>query len=162
MNNSIEQYQNKPGARDWLLFVNRFILGGIFVFAGLAKMGNPGHFSDSMSGFKLLHSSILLEVGMFILWLEAVAGVLLVAGAMSRASAVLLTSLLIMFLGVLSISLIRGLDIDCSCFAGLLPSKLEKLGPFAIIKVIVLGIPGILAFRFGPGRFSIDYLMEKQ
>jgi len=162
MSNTIEQYHNRPGARDWLLFLNRFVLGGIFVFASLAKMGDPVHFSDAMSGFKLLHSSILLEVGLFILWLEALSGLLLVGGVMSRASALILTGMLVMFLGALSISMLRGLEIDCGCFAGMLPSNLEKLGPFAIIKVIVLGILGVFAIRYGPGRFSIDKLMQKQ
>lgn len=140
------------GHGAWMLCLARLALGGIFLTAALAKARDPLAFSHAIGGFKLLHESILLSVGLIMIWIELLCGALLVAGLWPRAAAGLCTGLLTLFLGAILSGLARGLNADCGCFGGLLP---EGLGALAVLRTLILLAIALTVTLRGGGRLTL-------
>lgn len=104
-----------PWPSPWPLRLIRFGLGMVFVYAGLSKLLDPRAFARTLSGYDLIPDSILLvaAIGLPILELMAGIGVLLAI----RGSLILLSSLLVLFVGVLWYGILKDLNVDCGCFS---------------------------------------------
>lgn len=99
-----------------LKFILRFVVGGLFVYAGLVKIIEPAVFATDVANFRLLPHVLVHLVAITLPWIEVVAGLLLVCGVWPRASALVLTGLMLVFLAGIGQALVRGLDIRCGCF----------------------------------------------
>jgi hypothetical protein len=55
-------------------------------------------------------------VAILLPWVEAVAGLFVLAGIWLREAALVITSMTVLFLGVITSALARGLNIECGCF----------------------------------------------
>jgi len=62
-------------------------------------------------------------------WVELVAGALLVAGIWKRASALVITAMMILFLGAIGWAVAHGYDIRCGCFGTI---EARKVGALAL------------------------------
>ena len=63
---------NRARIVDAVVLLLRLIVGGIFVFAGVSKMGNPTLFAAEIAGFRILPSVViaplaLVLVGLFLI-----------------------------------------------------------------------------------------------
>jgi len=56
-------------------------------------------------------------VALFLPWLEAICGLMLVSGFLVKGSLLIVDSLLVVFLLIFVITIFRGLDISCGCFS---------------------------------------------
>jgi uncharacterized membrane protein YphA (DoxX/SURF4 family) len=101
----------------WLEFVLRGLLGGLFVLASLHKIGDPASFAKIVYGYDLFPGATVNLIAIFLPFLELTAGLALVTGIYPRASAVILSGLLLSFIVVIGINAIRGHVFDCGCFA---------------------------------------------
>ncbi|HEY6871282.1 MAG TPA: MauE/DoxX family redox-associated membrane protein [Geobacteraceae bacterium] len=97
-------------------YVVRLVLGGAFLYAGFVKIGEPSGFAGSIAAYRLLPYFGNYLAAAVLPWLEALCGVLLIAGYRPRAAASLVLVLTLAFMAVLVSALARGLDIDCGCF----------------------------------------------
>lgn len=97
----------------WLI---RIILATAFVFAAIPKIRNPMEFALSVEGFQLISGKSALWVALFLPWLELIAGVGLLTSHIRRGSNLLISVLLLFFIGLHASAWIRGLDISCGCF----------------------------------------------
>ncbi len=112
---------DKIGLGNWLThptiaLAARVILGCIFIFASLDKISHPDLFAEAVYNYQLLPDKAVNLLAIWLPWLELFAGGLLVLGLWVRGSVLVLTGLLVVFLGALGISLARGLEIHCGCF----------------------------------------------
>jgi putative oxidoreductase len=120
----------------------RLIMGGVFLTAGLAKIGDPIRFFSTLLHFQLFPPTIIPFLAVYIPWLELLLGLSLVFGILHRTSGMLLALLNVLFaLAILSLVL-RGIEVDCGCF-GLLADMLQ-LPDTADMKTVVRDI--IFAF----------------
>ncbi len=125
----------------------RFILGGLFIYAGIHKVADPHGFARIVHNYQLLPDTLVTLLAVVMPWLEIMAGLFLVAGIFKRTSALVLSSLLIIFTIAISINLIRGLDFDCGCFSTVVSeSGGDPLG--LLIRDIFLLIPGLVIIFF--------------
>jgi uncharacterized membrane protein YphA (DoxX/SURF4 family) len=125
----------------------RFILGGLFIYAGIHKVADPHGFARIVHNYQLLPDTLVTLLAVVMPWVEIMAGLFLVAGIFKRTSAVVLSSLLIIFTIAISINLIRGLDFDCGCFSTVVgESGGDPLG--LLIRDIFLLVPGFLIILF--------------
>ena len=97
----------------WIL---RWIVGGIFVAAGVLKIIDPGSFAKEIANYRLLPDVFVNFVAITLPWIELLAGSLLLAGIWKKPSALLLAGLLALFLVGISCAVYRHLDIRCGCF----------------------------------------------
>ncbi len=120
-----------------LLLVFRIVLGGLFVYAGAVKVGDPLDFAQDIRNYRLVGQSLSFVAALVLPWLEILAGVFLVAGVGKRGAALVITGLLVFFIVLTLVTMARGLDVDCGCFGSLGRKSgwgvvLEDLGMLAL------------------------------
>lgn len=109
-----------------LLILLRLVLGGLFVYAGVVKALDPLGFAQDIRNYRLVGQSLSFIAAIVLPWLEILAGVALAAGIWKRASALIISGLLVFFILLTLVTIARGLDVECGCFGAL--SRKSGLG----------------------------------
>jgi putative oxidoreductase len=112
----------------------RLALGGIFVAAGVTKIWpvkvktapfavtvasyapDASEFADSVLNYRLPPRELNNLVAITFPWIELLAGGLLMCGTWKRASTLVITVLMVVFLIAIGQAVARGLNISCGCF----------------------------------------------
>lgn len=97
-------------------FVLSIGLGLVFLASSIPKLRDPRRFVLATIEYRILPPGPSRLYARIVPPLELVAALALVGGIAVRASAILVTFLLINFLIALSVNIARGRDIDCHCF----------------------------------------------
>jgi uncharacterized membrane protein YphA (DoxX/SURF4 family) len=69
-----------------LSFIFRIILGGIFLFAGMAKISDPVRFLLTLREFRLFPEISIRFLAVYLPWLEFALGLFLILGFLSAGS----------------------------------------------------------------------------
>ena len=100
-----------------LFWALRLGLGGLLLWAGVAKIGDPGAFAAEIGNYHLL-PALAPTMAVTLPAVEIVLGLALVAGTRPWVRAAALGATLV--LGVFTVAVIsvvaRGIDIECGCF----------------------------------------------
>jgi len=110
--------------------VARLVLGFVFIYASLDKIAHPDLFAEAVYNYQLLPDAAVNLVAIWLPWLELLSGSLLALGLWTRGSILILTGLMLVFLGSLAINLARGLDINCGCFVT------QSADPITIVTIL--------------------------
>jgi len=96
----------------------RLALGGIFIFTGLLKLTEPKEeFIEILHKFDLLPEILVVPFATVLPWVELLSGCLTVLSIWTSVGLVIICGQLLMFIGAISINLLRGVDIaECGCF----------------------------------------------
>ena len=103
---------------DYFHLVVRLIMGVLFLYAGIGKILDPLGFAADLYNYKLLPETLIGLVAVILPWFEALAGAALILGVKAKGGALAISGLLLLFIIVIAISAIRGLDVECGCFSG--------------------------------------------
>jgi putative oxidoreductase len=103
----------------YIILVLRIIVGGVFLWAGVLKIFNPLEFAQGIANYRVSPRLISFFLALVLPWLEVLCGVFLIFGIFRKASAFLVSCLLVGFLVLVFSAILRGLDIDCGCFGSL-------------------------------------------
>lgn len=103
----------------YVLFAFRLIVGGLFIYAGILKIGDPLGFAQSIRNYRLFPQGVCFFTALILPWFEVLAGGFLIVGLFKRTSALLISGLLAFFIVLVAVTMIRGLDVDCGCFGSL-------------------------------------------
>jgi uncharacterized membrane protein YphA (DoxX/SURF4 family) len=148
-----------PTTSRWLgtiAALARALLGGLFLYAATTKVHDLARFAEEVADYQLLPASLVPLVAVALPGIEVAAGVLLLVGAWARAAAFVLTGLLLVFIGGLSQSLLRGIDLRCGCFGG------TDAATWGTVWRDVAMLPlGAIVLWLGPGRFAIRPVRER-
>ena len=128
----------------YLAFALRLCVGGFFLYASMSKIPYPAQFAEATANYRLVPYWLLNPVAVILPWVEFVCGLFLVIGFTSRASAVLIGLLLIMFNTMVLINMYWGAPISCGCY----DTVGEPIGWKKIIENVVLLILTIHVFYF--------------
>lgn len=129
-------------SNKYFLFAARIIIGFVFIYAGAEKISNPESFAISIAAYKLLPIWVINFLAITLPWIELVSGLLLVFGIQVKENTVILLVLLLVFNIAITISLLRGLNIECGCFGNGTQIGLAKLSENFLL--IILSLPLIL------------------
>ena len=102
----------------WLGTAARVLLGVVWAWAAVSKMGDPAASVRAVRAYELLPEWLAKGVGYGLPFLEIGLAILLIAGLATRLAAVLSSALLVVFLGGIISAAARGLQIECGCFGG--------------------------------------------
>jgi len=132
--------------------ISQLLLGGIFIYASLGKIIHVDDFMTVVRNYRIL-PPLLVKITAYVLpWLEFILGILLVLNIYARVSAGVLTLLLLVFIGAILSTLVRGINIDCGCFwQQINKGTVSSSSPdsvFLILRDILFLIPGIIIFFF--------------
>lgn len=103
---------------NWLRRVLALIFGGVFIYAGVMKLRDPGLFLIDIRSFDLLHDPYAAWLALLLPWLEVFAGLAVVTGIGRKGAVLLLNLALVAFFIAIGIAKSRGLSIQCGCFGG--------------------------------------------
>jgi len=99
-----------------IVIIARFIMGGIFLVSGLAKISDPGRFILTLREFRLFPEVVVPFTAVWLPWLEFLLGLCLIVGILQRTSALMLACLNALFAAAIVSVISRGIDVDCGCF----------------------------------------------
>jgi len=102
-----------------ILWVFRFVVGGVFIWAGLLKILDPLKFSQNIANYHVFSRDLSFLIALVLPWLEVLCGILVILGIFRPASSLLLSGLLGVFLILITVTIFRGLDVDCGCFGSM-------------------------------------------
>lgn len=131
----------------WHFF--RLFLAGVFIWAGVAKAIDPTAFVKDVASLQLVPNVLQWPLALYLPMLELVCGIALLLNLHTRGAAAILTALMTIFLAVILVSWLRGLDISCGCFGG---SSAESSYTYLIVRNIALLGVALMVFRFSSIR----------
>jgi putative oxidoreductase len=148
-------------ANPHLSLVSRLMLGGVFLYAGVSKIFDPGGLAASIRSYGLGLPEWFVTLSAYSLpLLEALLGLYLLAGLFTRTCAWTANGLMTLFLLALVQGALRGLEIDCGCFGSASGDEASNLWVDVLrdLGLLVLGLQ--LAFA-PPGKLSVDALLQR-
>jgi len=104
------------------LHILRWIIAGIFLYAGIRKIQAPEAFADSIATFQLLPKELINLLALGLPPFEIIVAVLLLTDWKKREAAFSILVTCIIFTLALTQGLLRGLPIDCGCMGSGEPS----------------------------------------
>ncbi len=107
---------DKVNGKAYLVLIARLVLSAAFLLAALPKIQDPVAFAVSVEGFRVIDGQLAVWVALVLPWLELVIGFGLLIPQTRRSSGLLISLLLVAFIGLHASAWIRGLDISCGCF----------------------------------------------
>ena len=140
--------------RRAIIWIGRIILGGIFVYAGYAKIFYPNHnlwpffilkfsvtmnlmsFATQVDAFKVLPPWGVQFVAHTLPFAEVILGMLVLIGWRLRIWATMLTAIMVGFSIVVTRAYLLHMDINCGCFATYQPVNLTKVLEDAALAVL--------------------------
>lgn len=139
----------------------RLVLGGVFIASAIAKIGNVQvshahgiqfshvpdvtQFAQDVANYHVPPRALNNLVAITLPWIELLAGGLLFIGIWKRASAVVITALMVVFLAAIGWALAHGYDIRCGCFGTV---DARRVGVTALAEdFVLLAIAAWLAWR---------------
>ncbi|HOX41974.1 MAG TPA: MauE/DoxX family redox-associated membrane protein [Myxococcota bacterium] len=148
--------------RTWLVALAlplRVYLGAVFLWAAVYKIADPHAFGLSIATYDILPLSLVNLLAICLPWVEAVVGLTLIAGLWTRASALAVTGMMIMFMAALGQALAKDLQLSCGCFASAEAGDEISAGTMLRDALWLLGALYVLAA--GGGRLSLDGLLAR-
>jgi uncharacterized membrane protein YphA (DoxX/SURF4 family) len=129
----------------------RLIIGGVFIVSAVIKIGNVQvshahgiqfshvpdltQFAQDVANYHVPPRALTNLVAITLPWIELLAGGLLVLGIWKRASAAVITALMVVFLAAIGWALVHGYDIRCGCFGTV---DARRVGVTALAEDFVL------------------------
>jgi uncharacterized membrane protein YphA (DoxX/SURF4 family) len=144
--------------RRAIIWIGRLLLGGIFIYAGYAKVFLPNKnlwpwfvlqfsvsmnlstFAQQVDAYKLLSPAAVSFVAHALPFAEILLGLLLLIGWRLQIWATLVTLIMLGFLTVVTRAYLLHMDINCGCFATPEPISLKKIfedGALAALAVLM-------------------------
>jgi len=120
--------------RRAVIWLGRLLIGGIFIYAGYAKLVYPNHhfspwfmlkfsvsanlstFAFQVESYKILGAAASAFVAHTLPFVEIVLGLLLLLGWHLRIWATIVSAILVGFLGAVTRAYLLHMDINCGCF----------------------------------------------
>jgi putative oxidoreductase len=137
----------------YLSLVLRIGVGGFFLYASMSKIPYPAQFAEATADYRLLPYWMLNPGAVVLPWIEFVCALFLIVGFASRASAIIIGLMLIMFDTMVLINMYWGAPIDCGCYDTVgEPIGWKKIIENALMLVAVIQIfyfDRLLQFRRG-------------
>jgi uncharacterized membrane protein YphA (DoxX/SURF4 family) len=144
----LEKIEDPPASRVW--WAARWVVGGFFLYSGLAKVMEPAEFLKLLRLYELTSQPVAMNLVAAVLpWFEVFCGLLLVLGIAVRGAALVSVLLLVPFTAVvlhraLGIQEATGLAFcairfDCGCGTGEV-AICRKLVENAVLLALSVGI----------------------
>ena len=141
-------FANQTG--KWICRIGRFLLGAIFIYAAISKIGSPQDFADKIAAYQILPASAINLLALGLPPFELICGLLVLSGFYMRIGALGILGMLSLFAAALGIALFRGLSIDCGCFGG--HSWLDGNPWIALTRDLFLLGLAVVVYRIGQQR----------
>lgn len=124
-------------ARELATLVARFAIAGVFLYASLPKLADPGVFAADVQNYRLLPDALAGHAALFVPAFELVVAIGLLLPRYQRGAALIATSMLAIFSVAMAQARLRGIDLSCGCFGAAFEAKVSWL---TVIRSAALGL----------------------
>jgi uncharacterized membrane protein YphA (DoxX/SURF4 family) len=132
-------------AHPALVRLCQVVIGLLFAWAALAKIGDAQGFAAQVHNFRLLPVALENIVAVTLPWIELVAAMALVLNIRARSGAMLVFAMLAVFTVAIVAALVRGLDFECGCFG---TADASRVGLVKVLEnVAMLAVAGVSSLR---------------
>lgn len=100
----------------WVRHALSLIVGAVFVYAGLLKIGTPQSMADTVAEYGILPNFAIVVAALGLPVFEILVGVWLASGWRSRIAALGVALAIFIYIAAIGSALARGLTINCGCF----------------------------------------------
>lgn len=104
--------------RRWLATLARLGLAGMWLWAGISKIGDPAESLRAVRAYDVLPEWLAKAVAYGLPYVEITLAVFLLFGFATRLSAIVGGLLFVVFIAGIAQAAARGLQIECGCFGG--------------------------------------------
>ncbi len=125
--------------RDRLVLACALVLGGVFLYAGIDKLRDPLHFSDSINAFAILPPTLIDLLALALPFFEIICAILVFLPPTRKVGALALMLASSMFFLALLSALLRGLVLDCGCFGTGVPSRPRMWTELVLDLLLIAG-----------------------
>jgi len=153
----------ETGRSAWqgvVVLLCRLAVGGVFLAAGVLKVGDHNGMVSAVDAYKVIPSSLVDAVAWMLPLLEITVGVMLLIGLATRVAAWTVTAMLVAFLIGIIQAKIRGLEIDCGCFATGQAPKEGGIPWLDIVRDLALLAASLLVAMRPHSPLAVDNLIE--
>lgn len=150
--------------RPWAGTAGRLLLGGVWLAAGVAKVGDLAASGRAVHAYRLTPYDVSVAIGAALPLVELVLAVLLLAGVATRVAATTSALLLAAFVTGIASAWARGLRIDCGCFGGGgdLAEGVDPAYLSEIARDLGLLVIAVFLVMYPITRFSLDARLASQ
>jgi len=142
-------------SNKYFLTALRIVLGIVFIYASAGKLFNTEEFAKAILRYEFLPIYFVNLMAIIMPWVEFFTGILLITGIFKKASSLLASISLVVFLIALTSAFARGLDISCGCFS------LEETSSkgdiiYRIIEDIFMLAGAVIVYKFSDKKKSVE------
>ncbi len=146
--------------------VIRLLVGGVFIYAAIPKILHPGDFAWSIALYQMLHYSKVNALAVILPWVELVAGLALLLGLRTKAAALLVCGMLVMFIAALAHAISQGIEMTtCGCFsqagARALSAHRHEVGTSLLYRDLAMFLATGYVWLFDQGKIGLDGLFGR-
>lgn len=145
----------------YVVFAARLLIGSLFVYASVHKIADPADFALAIRNYMIVPAAWSNVVALTLPWIEITAGLFLLAGIMTRPSALLTTGMLGVFLAAVIYAFSVGLDIDCGCFTSSSASG-GTVGLYHIARDACLFLLSLLILVGDRGELCLESVFSRR
>ena len=100
----------------WTSRLLRWGLAAVFALAAVLKVMDPYRFAEDIRNYLIMPWWSLHALALLLPWIELVCAAALVINKWPAEAATILIAMLVVYIVVLSSTIIRGIDVHCGCF----------------------------------------------
>ncbi|MCK5405811.1 MAG: DoxX family membrane protein [Candidatus Krumholzibacteria bacterium] len=141
------------------IFALRIVLGGMFIYSSTHKIWSPEEFAIAIRSYELLPVGLTNLFALLIAWSEALAGIMLILGVMTKKAAGAILLMLVMFTVAVLATMIKGLVIDCGCFGA---DDNQSTSLPLVIRNLFLIAAAAMVMLFDRGAWSVSSVLSKR
>lgn len=138
-------------SNQYFLLVSRIVIAFVFIYAGAEKISDPNSFSQAIYNYRIFPNEMINIFAIILPWIELISGILLLFGISVKENSAIIGTLLLIFIILIGISMIRGLDINCGCFGKGTPVGWRKIGENTLMLILALAL-----IAFDSKKFSLN------
>lgn len=132
--------------------LDRLIMGAFILCVGAIKIRHgPNRLLESILGYDLVPRGVATILSRWFPWLEVLSGLMLLLGFRSQLATLLVFGLFLIYTAAITISLMRGKNNDCGCFASTTSVQWRLVYRNIILMALLLPV-----YAYDGGVIGID------
>jgi uncharacterized membrane protein YphA (DoxX/SURF4 family) len=150
-------------AHTWVGVPIRALIGIVFIYASWYKLAVPHDFAISIAMYDMVPLAVINVMAITLPAVELAAGVSLLLGLWTRASALVINAMLVVFIVAIGyIVYFRGMaDFGCGCFSPAAEEAGKELATGTLWRDFGYLMGGLYVMAFDDGTIGLDGILRR-